>query len=266
MHSSLHRAAAVGVLLAALSAALAGCFGPTPGPPTTSQPEMSITSSSWRYDYPGTLSHSTRGEYYLNLAVSVTNRGTVPLPLLAAEFSLFWQNETAGDDAEAATISSTTLSTGQTGTTTVAFVASELRKPVRLEFRQAGFDNTVSATVPAPVAPPLELMVTSVSSNWSVNGTGNASALPGMTYLWVNATYMDHLSEALTIVAGSFHVVDANDTAYRGEAVIGPATLAPFTPVQVSALFEVPVGYVPKTLRVDIVLGPWTDAPVPPPA
>jgi len=140
-----------------------------------------------------------------------------------------------------------------------------LEKPVRVEFRQAGFTNTVSANVPAPVPPPLEIMITGVSSNWSLNGTGNETAGSGNTFLWVNATMMDHLADPVSLTATAFKVVDANGSSHRAEAVVGPGSLAPFAPSQVSLLFEVPVGFVPDELLIDIVLGPWTQADVPAP-
>jgi hypothetical protein len=226
---------------------------------------MAVTSSAWRYDYPGGLAHSVRGQYYLNLGVSVTNRGSVPLAILAAEFSVFWQNETTGIPALAATTATTTIGNGQTGTATVAFLAGELLKPVRVEFRQAGFTNTVSTNIPAPAAPPLEIMITGLSAHWSQNGTGNETAGAGNSFLWVNATLMDHLSEPLALTASSFKAADGNGSAHRAEAVVGPGSLQPLAPAQVSVLFEVPMGFAPKTLLVDIVLGPWTQADVPAP-
>ena len=261
------RATALLLAAASLSTAFAGCLTPPTGPPqTNSQAEMSVTSAQWRYDYPGSLVHSTRGQYYLNVAVSVTNRGAIPLAILAAEFSVFWQNETSGIPAIAATVSSTTVGQGETRAATIAFLSTELLKPVRIEFRQAGFTNTVSANVPAPAAPPFELMITGISSNWTANDTANNTAPSGHAFLWVNATFMDHTNAALTVTASVFTIADASGNDYRAETVIGQPTLQPFENVPLSILFEVPDDFVPNTLRVDIVLGPWTDAEVPPPA
>jgi len=258
------RALALGAVAIFSASLFAGCINPPTGPPqTNSQAEMAVTSSAWRYDYPGSLAHSVRGQYYLNLGVSVTNRGTIPLAILAAEFSVFWQNETTGIPALAATIATTTIGNGQTATATVAFLSTALNKPVRVEFRQAGFTNTVSANIPAPTAPPLELMITAVSANWSLNGTGNDTAGAGNTFLWVNATMMDHLTDSVALTSSSFKVADANGSSYHALSVVGPGSLQPLVPAPVSVLFEVPVGFAPATLKVDIVLGPWTDAAVP---
>jgi hypothetical protein len=251
---------------ATMSCAMAGCLAPPTTPPqTTSQVDLAATSAAWRFDYPGSLVHGQRGQYYLNVAVTVTNRGSVPLAILAAEFSLFWQNETVGLPAMAATLSTSTISNGQSASATVAFLSTQMPRPSRIEFRQAGFLNTVSANVPAPLAPPIELMVTGLSSNWSANGTGNETASPGNAFLWVNGSFMNHESEALTVVASSFRIVDDQGADYAAELFQGPATLTQFASVHLSILFEVPLGFEPTTLRVDIVLGPWTDAPVPPP-
>ncbi len=266
LHVSSLRVLASALALCALGSLFAGCINPPTGPPqTNSQAEMAVTSAAWRNDYPGSLAHSVRGQYYLNLGVSVTNRGSVPLAILAAEFSVFWQNETAGIPALAATISTTTIGHGQTGSATVAFLATALNKPVRVEFRQAGFTNTVSTNIPAPVPPPLEIMITAVSSNWSQNGTGNESASAGNTFLWVNATMMDHLTEPVALTSSSFKVADANGSSHRAQAVVGPGSLQSFAPAQVAVLFEVPVGFAPHQLLVDIVLGPWTQVDVPAP-
>ena len=254
------------MVLCAVSTVFAGCINPPTGPPqTNSQAEMAVTSSAWRYDYPGSLAHSVRGQYYLNLGVSVTNRGSVPLAILAAEFSVFWQNETTGIPALSATISTTTIANGQTGAATVAFLSTALNKPVRVEFRQAGFTNTVSANIPAPIPPPLEIMITAASANWSQNGTGNDTAGAGNTFLWVNATMMDHLAESVALSPSSFKVADANGSTRRALSVVGPGSLQSLVPAHVSVLFEVPVDFAPKALLIDIVLGPWTDAPMAPP-
>lgn len=227
---------------------------------------MAVTSSQWRYDYPGSLAHSVRPTIYLNIGVSVTNHGSVPLVILAAEFTIFWQNETVGIPAMAATLSTSTIQSGQTGSATVAFLATELTKPVRIEFRQAGFVNTISANVPTPVPLPFELMITGLGSNWSANGTGNETASSGNTFLWVNGSFMNHQTDAVTVMASSFKIVDENGSSVSADAVVGTASLASFTPTALSILFEVPEGFAVASLKVDIILGPWTDVEVPPPA
>jgi hypothetical protein len=253
-------------LAALLAASLAGCFG-TPTPPqTTANAAILANSSAWKYDYPGSLAHSVRGEIYLNVAVTVTNHGAVPLAVLAAEFSIYWQNETVGIPAIATTLSTSTIANGASASTTVAFLSTELRTPTKIEFRQVGFINTVTANVPAPSPLPLEVMFLSVTSSWSQNGTNNRTAPSGQVFLWVNSSIMNHLTAAVGLSDTYFKVVDANGTPVSADDLVGPATVGAGAMVTASVLFEVPDGFAPKTMRFDAVLGPWTDVAVPTPS
>ncbi len=249
-----------------MAAALAGCLTPPTGPPqTTSQAEVAVNSAAWSYEYPGGLTHSVRGTYYLQVAVTVTNRGSVPLAVLAAEFSIFWQNETAGIPAIAATLSTSTVMNGQSASSTIAFLATELRVPVRVEFRQAGFVNTVSANVPAPQPPPIEVTFTGVSAAFSANGTANQSASSGSVFLWVNFTMMNHWRASMALSTVYFKVEDGSGTKFSAEGVMGPASVASGASAAASVLFEVDEGFEPQTMKFDAVLGPWTQVAVPRP-
>jgi hypothetical protein len=252
-------------LTALLAASLAGCYG-TPTPPqTTANAAIAANSAAWKYDYPGSLVHSVRGEIFLNVAVTVTNHGSVPIAVLAAEFSIYWQNESVGIPAIATTLSTSTIANGASASTTVAFLSTELRAATKIEFRQVGFINTVSANVPAPAPLPLEVMFTGVTSAWSQNGTNNRTASSGHVFLWVNFSVMNHLTDAVGLSDVYFKVVDANGTVVNADGIVGPTTVGGGGMVSASVSFEVPDGFAPKTLRFDAVLGPWTDVAVPVP-
>lgn len=234
-------------------------------PQTTANAAISPSSSAWKYDYPGSLAHSVRGEIYLNVVVTVTNHGSVPLAVLAAEFSIYWQNESVGIPAIATTLSTSTIANGASATTTVAFLSTELKTPKMIEFRQVGFINTVSANVPAPTPLPLEVMFMSVTSHLAGNATDNKTASSGHGFLWVNFSVMNHITDSVGLSDIYFEVVDANGTDVNADSLVGPATVGAGLTVSASVLFEVPDGFVATTMHFDAVLGPWTDVAVPAP-
>src|SRR5882762_2696012 len=111
--------ATLATLLLVVSAA--GCL--TPAPPSV---DISVRNAAWVFEHPALGTHSSRGEYFLALNVSVRNTGDGDAIISAADFTVYWKGSTQGQPARLSPWVTMTIKWGMTATVTVGTNASSL--------------------------------------------------------------------------------------------------------------------------------------------
>lgn len=252
----------VGLLLivSVFSAGIAGCVGPASTP---SRAELGVNGAAWGYEHPGYGLHTSRGEYYLTVNVTLRNPGTTTIRVIASELTVSWANSSNATKGVSDWFG-IEVAGSTTSVFSVSFESTGTRTPLTLQFADMG-TSPVSAAVPTPLEPAQEVLFSNVSSAKRPVNLDGFFASPGQTYVWVNFTMQNRWTEPLPVTMFDFKVEDANGSRYTADGRQGPDEIGSGGSANVTIVFEVPAAWAPLRVLFDATFGPWADFFVPAP-
>jgi hypothetical protein len=221
--------------------------------------KLGVNHAEWRYESPTLSSHTSRGQYYLWLNVSVNNSGTHSLGVEGFGFKLHWKGETAGVPASYAW-SSFDLAPGRSTNVTIAFPSAGLKTPDLLDFQYSPTGSShVQASVPAPSAPATEVTFGTSSAQWKNNDTYDRPPIAGNRFLWLAFEMRNAWDKSAVITPSYFKAEGLSGSIYPALQQQGAVEIAPGGRGDVTLVFQVPTTWMPKVLHYDMKIGPWAD-------
>jgi len=227
--------------------------------------EVTANRAEWKYEDPSLSFHTSRGNYYLWVNVTVKNTGSRSLSISYLDFTLVWSGQSAPITGTAAW-SSFSLPSTKTATLTIAYPSEGLKTPDKIDFRFSVFENGhIQASVPSPSGPALEVTLTPVSSEWKLIDTYGRTPDPGNRFLWLTFQVKNDWDEPISVNIFYFKAEGIDGSTYSVPQREGPDEIASGGTGTVTLVFEVPDTWTPKVLHYDMLFGPWADMAVPAP-
>jgi len=243
----------VGVVLAIVAAAFLLSLGNIARGP---QYTMSTSNPKYAFEDSSSILHSSLGEYYLTLQVSMANTGSVSGSVSALEFRL---NATQGRLYETRAMrpsSFITLAAGGSQAFTLVFVGVKMNETAyRLEFSTETTVLRAEVAPPPPPPPEFDLHI----DNSTDNPYDNYGLPPGSgsVFLWVNLTITNHWHDPITTYTSAFGIELRGGAHYVAHSRLGADGISTGGTARITILWEIPATGTPNQIIFDEGFGPW---------